>query len=65
MTARFEQRLARLELEAEVGAIVCTCPAHPLVVFAGNPQPDIEPCSAHGSVQVIEWPLKRSARLDE
>jgi hypothetical protein len=35
MTARFEQRLSRLEQRAE--GVACTCPPHPPVVFCGDP----------------------------
>jgi hypothetical protein len=59
MTARFEQRLSRLEQRTQ--GITCTCPPHPPVVFRGDPLPDIESCPMHGPVQIILWPLARSA----
>jgi hypothetical protein len=62
MSARFQQRLSRLEQRADLqaAAIACTCRAHPLIVFSGDPPPDIEPCPAHGPVRIIGWPLPRS-----
>jgi hypothetical protein len=50
MTARFEQRLSRLEQRAQVAGVACTCPPRMPIVFCGDPPPDIEPCPIHGPV---------------
>lgn len=61
MTARFDQRLSRLEQRAQDAGVACSCPPHPLVVFCGDRMPDIEPCPVHGPIPIILWPLPKNS----
>jgi hypothetical protein len=60
MTHDLERRVSRLE--STMAACDCLC-GQPLIVFAGDPQPEQTACPQHGEPRVIHWPLARS-RLD-
>ena len=55
-----ERRL--LQLEQAVSLTKCLC-SQPIVVFAGDPEPEQRTCPQHGRSRVVRWPLPRN-RLD-
>ena len=55
-----ERRLVHLERAALLTRCIC---ATPIVVFAGDPEPEQRACPQHQRSRVIRWPLPRS-RLD-
>ena len=54
------RRVERLERTAQLTRCIC---ATPIVVFAGDPEPEQARCPQHGRSLVMRWPLPRS-RLD-
>jgi hypothetical protein len=54
------RRIEHLERTAKLTRCICSTP---IVVFAGDLEPEQPRCPQHGRSRVIRWPLPRS-RLD-
>ena len=56
------RRVEHLEQAAQLTQCLC---ATPIVVFAGDPEPEQPHCPQHGRPRVMRWPLPRSLLDDE